>query len=109
VPESTDRILAVRLVDALRKMTVMPAKRLEARVPQMRNKGRLRIGADADLVVFDPARVIDRSTYQRQSLPPDGIAHVIVAGIEVVSAGRIVEGVTPGRAVRAPVVTSVAE
>jgi N-acyl-D-aspartate/D-glutamate deacylase len=94
---------SLTLMDALRKMTVMPAKRLEARVPQMRDKGRLRIGADADLVIFDPARVIDRSTYQRQSLPPDGIAHVIVAGIEVVSGGRIVEGAAPGRAVRAPV------
>jgi N-acyl-D-aspartate/D-glutamate deacylase len=94
---------SLTLMDALRKMTVMPAKRLEARVPQMRDKGRLRVGADADLVIFDPARVIDRSTYQRQSLPPDGIAHVIVAGIEVVSGGRIVEGVAPGRAVRAPV------
>jgi N-acyl-D-aspartate/D-glutamate deacylase len=94
---------SLTLMDALRKMTVMPAKRLEARVPQMRNKGRLRVGADADLVVFDPARVIDRSTYQRQSLPPDGISHVIVAGIEVVSNGHIVEGASPGRAVRAPV------
>jgi N-acyl-D-aspartate/D-glutamate deacylase len=94
---------ALTLMDALRKMTVMPAKRLEARVPAMRNKGRLRIGADADLVVFDPTRVIDRSTYQQQSLPPDGIAHVIVAGVEVVSGGLIVEGAAPGRAVRAPV------
>jgi dihydroorotase len=94
---------SLTLMDALRKMTILPAKRLEARVPEMRDKGRLRVGADADLVIFDPARVVDRSTYQRQSLPPDGIAHVIVAGIEVVSGGRIVEGVTPGRAVRAPV------
>ncbi len=93
---------SLTLMDALRKMTVMPAKRLEARVPQMRDKGRVRVGADADLVVFDPARVVDRSTYQRQSLPPDGIAHVIVAGAEVVSGGRIVEDVAPGRAVRAP-------
>jgi N-acyl-D-aspartate/D-glutamate deacylase len=89
------------LMGALRKMTLMPAQRLEARVPQMRNKGRVREGADADLVIFDPARVIDRSTYQQQSLPPDGIAHVIVAGVEVVSGGRVIDGVTPGRAVRA--------
>jgi N-acyl-D-aspartate/D-glutamate deacylase len=90
------------LIEALRKMTLMPAKRLEARVPGMRDKGRVRAGADADLVLFDPARVIDRSTYQQQSLPPDGIQHVLVAGVEVVSGGRIVEGITPGRAIRAP-------
>lgn len=93
---------SLTLMEALRKMSVMPAKRIEARVPAMRNKGRVRVGADADLVLFDPARVIDRSTYEQQSLPPDGIAHVLVAGVEVVSAGRIVEGVAPGRAVRAP-------
>jgi N-acyl-D-aspartate/D-glutamate deacylase len=89
------------LMDALRKMTLMPAKRLEARVPEMRDRGRVRAGALADLVVFDPERVIDRSTYQQQSLPPDGIVHVLVNGTPIVSGGRLVEGVAPGRAIRA--------
>jgi dihydroorotase len=94
---------SLRLIDALRKMTLMPARRLESRVPAMRNKGRLKVGADADVVVFDPARVLDESTYREPSKPPVGIDHVIVNGIVVVSAGTIVEGVAPGRPVRAPV------
>jgi N-acyl-D-aspartate/D-glutamate deacylase len=90
------------LMDAIRKMTLMPAKRLEARVPEMRDRGRIRVGAYADLVVFDPARVVDRSTYQQQSLPPDGIVHVLVNGVSAVADGKVVEGATPGRAIRAP-------
>jgi dihydroorotase len=91
------------LIDALRKMTLMPAQRLETRVPAMRSKGRLRVGADADLVVFDAGRVLDQSTYREPSRPPIGIDHVIVNGVPVVANGTVVEGVTPGRPVRAPV------
>jgi N-acyl-D-aspartate/D-glutamate deacylase len=91
------------LMDALRKMTVMPARRLEERIPAMRNKGRIRVGADADVVVFDPARVIDRSTYQRPSLPPEGIAYVLVAGTPVVAGGRLANVAPPGRAIRAAI------
>jgi N-acyl-D-aspartate/D-glutamate deacylase len=90
------------LVDALRKMTLMPARRLEGRVPAMRDKGRVRVGADADLTIFDPGRVIDRSTYRAPTLPPDGIRFVVVNGVPVVSQGTLVAGVAPGRAVRAP-------
>jgi N-acyl-D-aspartate/D-glutamate deacylase len=91
------------LMDALRKMTVMPARRLEERIPGMRNKGRLKAGADADVVVFDPQLVIDRSTYQRPSLAPEGIAHVLVGGIAVVSNGKLNNVAPPGRAIRAAV------
>jgi dihydroorotase len=51
---------ALTLMDAIRKMTLMPARRLEARVPAMKTKGRLRTGADADIAVIDPATVIAR-------------------------------------------------
>ena len=64
---------SVTLMDAIRKMTLMPAERLQTRVPAMRNKGRLRVGADADITVFDAARVIDRSTYREPGVPPLGI------------------------------------
>jgi N-acyl-D-aspartate/D-glutamate deacylase len=91
---------ALSLMDALRKMTIMPARRLEQQVPAMRQKGRLRIGADADITIFDPATVIDRSTYREPSLAPVGIQHVIVNGVAVVANGRAVEGARPGKPVR---------
>jgi hypothetical protein len=69
----------------------------------MHNKDSVRVRADADLVIFDPARAIDRSAYQQHSLAPDRIAHVIVGRVEIVSGAHVVDGVTAGRAVRPPV------
>ena len=92
---------SLSLMEALRKMTLLPAQRLEARVPAMRHKGRLETGADADITIFDPATVLDRSTYREPSLTPVGIQHVLVSGVSVVRNGQLVEG-TPGKAVRTP-------
>jgi imidazolonepropionase-like amidohydrolase len=94
---------SLSLMEAIRKMTLMPAQRIEARVPAMKQKGRLRVGADADITIFDAARVLDRSTYREPSVPPVGIQHVIVNGVSVVANGRAVENVAPGKAVRAPI------
>jgi N-acyl-D-aspartate/D-glutamate deacylase len=96
---------ALSLMQAIRKMTLMPAQRLEARVPAMRQKGRLSVGADADITVFDAARVMDRSTYREPSLSPVGMEHVIVNGVSVVANGVAVEDVAPGKAVRATIPT----
>jgi len=93
---------SLSLIEALRKMTILPAQRLEAVIPAFKAKGRLRVGTDADVTVFDPATVIDRSTYREPSLPPAGIAFVIVNGTPVVDGGRLVAGVTPGRPARGP-------
>jgi dihydroorotase len=89
------------LMTALRKITVMPAERLQPFVPAMRRKGRLQLGADADLTVFDPARVIDRATYEQPAQYSEGIRHVIVGGTFVVRDEQIVPNVLPGKAIRA--------
>jgi len=83
------------LMEALRRMTAMPADRLG-----LRAKGRLSVGADADIAVFDPARVIDRSTFDKPGQYSEGIPYVLVNGTMVVEAGQIRDSVLPGRGVR---------
>jgi N-acyl-D-aspartate/D-glutamate deacylase len=94
---------ALDLMTALKKMTLMPAERLEKRAPAFKNKGRLRVGADADITVFDAHRVIDKATYEEPLQYSEGIQFVLVHGVPVVKDGRLVEGVFPGRAARAPI------
>jgi N-acyl-D-aspartate/D-glutamate deacylase len=94
---------ALSLLDAVAKMSLLPARRLEGRVPEMKNKGRLRPGASADLVVFDPATVADQATFEQPGLYSKGIHHVLVNGTLVVRDGKLLDGALPGRAVRAPI------
>jgi N-acyl-D-aspartate/D-glutamate deacylase len=61
----------------------------------------LQVGADADIVVFDPATFEDKASYTHAKLPSVGMRYVLVAGTLVVDGGRIVEGVAPGRPVLA--------
>ena len=90
----------ISLMDAIRKMTLLPARRLERVDPEMKHKGRVQAGADADLVVFDPAKVIDRATFEKPAQYSDGIVHVLVNGTFVVRGNTIVPGVAPGKPVR---------
>ena len=94
---------ALTLMQAVEKLSLWPARRLEERVPAMKNKGRVRVGADADLVIFDAAKVIDRATYTQPDLPSEGIHEVLVGGTFVVRHGVLQRDVTPGGAVRAPI------
>jgi len=90
----------IDLMTALRKISLMPAQRLEPFVPAMRRKGRLGVGMDADVTVFDPARVIDRATFERPAQFSEGIRHVIVGGTFVVRDEQLVANVAPGRPIR---------
>jgi len=91
---------ALTLMEALRKMTVMPARRLEQIAPMMKNKGRIRVGADADLTIFNPMLVIDKSTFEEPAQYSEGIKHVVVGGVFVVKDGKLQGDVNPGRAIR---------
>jgi N-acyl-D-aspartate/D-glutamate deacylase len=95
---SRDRQL-MPLMEALRKMTLMPAQRLEESVPAMKRKGRLQVGADADITVFDADTIIDRATYDEPAQASGGIVHVIVSGDFVVRNTEPVPGAYPGRPV----------
>src|SRR5580693_9692144 len=94
---------ALGLMTALRKMTLMPAQRLEKRAPAFQDKGRIRVGADADITVFDAGRIIDKATFEDPLQYSEGIRLVFVNGIAVLKDGQLVEGVFPGRAERAPI------
>lgn len=91
----------ISLMDGVRKMTLLPARRLERIDPDMKRKGRIQAGADADIVVFDPARVIDRATFEKPAQYSEGIVHVLVNGTFVLRGSNDVPGVKPGRPIRA--------
>ena len=90
---------ALKLMSALRKMTLMPANRLADIAPAMRLKGRLQVGADADITVFDADRIIDTATFDADLSFSRGVEYVLVNGTLVVDAGQSVENVFPGRAI----------
>jgi Amidohydrolase family len=92
----------ITLMDALRKMSLMPAEMLERSTPDARRKGRLQEGADADIVVFDAATITDRSTFEKPMVPSVGVHYLLVGGTVVVNEGKIVADVFPGRALLGP-------
>jgi hypothetical protein len=88
----------VPLTDALRRMTIEPARRLEARVPEMKDRGRIRVGAFADITVFDPATIMDQATYTDAAEFSAGIRCVVVNGVPVVrDADFVTRGTLQGR------------
>jgi N-acyl-D-glutamate deacylase len=90
------------LMAALEKCSLRPAKILEESVPMMKYKGRLKVGADADVIVFDPKTVIDRATYLQPNQTSTGMQHVLVNGTFIIRAGELIKSAAPGKAVRRP-------
>ena len=86
----------ITLSEALAKMTILPARLLESRSPAMARRGRLQAGAAADVTVFDPATISDRSTIEQTWLESIGVHHVLVGGQVVRSAGVTDRSVRPG-------------
>lgn len=90
------------LMDAIRKMTLMPAEMLERSTAAARYKGRLQEGCDADIVIFDAATIRDLATFQKPMEPSEGVRYLLVGGTLVVDEGKIVADVFPGHALVGP-------
>jgi len=87
----------ITLPEAIEKMTLLPARRLESFAPAFRRKGRLQEGMDADITVFAPEAILDRASYENPYQEAIGIEHVIVKGVHLVDAGRLRPGIFPGK------------
>jgi len=94
---------AISLMEGLRKITLLPARRLEKRAPMFLKKGRLQVGCDADITVFDAAQIIDRATYLKPRTASTGIRFVLVDGQAVVVDGKFQPEIKAGKAARAPI------
>jgi N-acyl-D-aspartate/D-glutamate deacylase len=93
---------SLSLMEALRKMSLMPAQMLEQSTPNARRKGRLQEGADADIVVFDPQTISDRATFEKPMEPSVGVHELLVGGTLLIDDGKMVPDIYPGRAILGP-------
>jgi len=84
----------------LSKITLMPAKRLEKIAPAFKKKGRICVGADSDITIFDPEKIIDQATYEEPAKYSRGISYVIVNGTVIVRNGQLQKDIYPGKPLR---------
>jgi dihydroorotase-like cyclic amidohydrolase len=89
----------IDLITGIEKMTLLPAKRLENIAPSMRFKGRIQVGADADITIFNPNTIIDKATFEKGLEFSAGVEYVMVNGTFVLKNGKTVSNVFPGQAV----------
>lgn len=91
---------AISLSDAIAKTSYLPAKLLQENAAEMKSKGRLQAGMDADVIVFDPVTVQDRATYEHPNQTSIGMRDVLVNGVFVIRDGKLDAAAFPGRPVR---------
>lgn len=87
------------MMDAIKKVSYLPAKRMEPSAPSMKYKGRIEVGGDADITIFNPDTIIDKATVKDTAAPSVGVEYVIVNGVIVKNKDGIVKGVKPGKPV----------
>lgn len=93
---------ALPMMLAIKKVTLMPAKRMEKKCPAMKSKGRIQVGCDADITVFHPEKIVDKATFENPAQYSEGVRHVLVNGVPIVRDAEFQEGVFPGQPLRAP-------
>ena len=86
----------ISLLDALSRITILPARLLGTASPSMNLRGRLQVGAIADITVFDPTQIVDRATVADPAQESVGVVHVMVGGQLVRSGGITDRTVRPG-------------
>ncbi|MBI3004836.1 MAG: amidohydrolase family protein, partial [Ignavibacteriales bacterium] len=91
---------SLTLMEAIRKMSLLPAQKLEGALAVFRRKGRISVGADADIVVFDQAKIADRATVEHPELPSVGVEYVIVNGQLVKDSKGLQKRIRPGKPIR---------
>lgn len=88
------------LMEGLRRITLLPAQRLQTSIPRMKKKGRLQEGSDADIAIFDPETVRENATYKEPALRSHGIPFVIVNGKLVLEHTRVPDNLSAGQWMR---------
>ena len=95
----------ISLMEVIRRSSLLPAQIIEKAAPMAKRKGRIKIGADADLAIFDPSKVNGQATYSLTDgnrTPSIGMQYVIVNGQFVIKDGLLERGNRPGKPLRGP-------
>lgn len=93
----------INMQKALRKMCPMPAQILEAFVPQVKKKGRLQKGMDADVVIFNPDTISDVGTYTAPNQLALNVQSLLINDALTVADGKLILDAAPGQPIRRPV------